>query len=190
LLNCLAGRQKAIVTDIKGTTRDWVSAQCRFGPLWVELIDTAGLDEELGEKAGFVEKASQEKTVQLLEDADLVLLVLDSSQSEQPGERLIRKISGRKVLTALNKSDLPSRFDADKLPKVLANTVKISAKFGIAIDELIEKMQQILGVAEFDASGSVCFTIRQRKLLEQLKNAESKAQVSSIAGELLNEKVN
>jgi hypothetical protein len=84
---------------------------------------------------------------------------------------------------------LPSRFDADKLPKILANTVKISAKFGTAIDELIEKMQQILGVAEFDVSGSACFTTRQQKLLEQLKNAESKAQVSSIAGKLLKGKV-
>ena len=109
--------------------------------------------------------------------------------AEQPGERLIEKISGRKVLTVLNKSDLPTRFDADKLPKILASTVKISAKLGTGIDELIGKMQQLLDVAEFDVSGSVCFTIRQQKLLEQLKNAESKAQASSIAGELLNGKV-
>ncbi len=100
LLNCLAGRQKAIVTDIKGTTRDWVSAECRIGPLSVEIIDTAGLDEEFGEKAGVIEKASQEKAIQLLEEADLVLLVLDSSQpAAQPGQRLIEKIAGKKVLT-------------------------------------------------------------------------------------------
>jgi tRNA modification GTPase len=189
LLNCLAGRQKAIVTDIKGTTRDWVSAQCRFGPLSVELIDTAGLDEEFGAKAGVIEKASQEKTVQLLDEADLVLLVLDSSRTEQSGQRLIEKIAGKIVLTVLNKSDLPSRFEADKLPKILANTVKISAKFGIGIDELIEEMQQILGIADFDVSRSVCFTTRQQKLLEQLKNAESKVQMSLITGELLKGKV-
>ena len=47
LLNCLAGRQKAIVSDIKGTTRDWVSARCQIEPLSIELIDTAGLDEKL-----------------------------------------------------------------------------------------------------------------------------------------------
>ncbi|MHC4186438.1 MAG: GTPase, partial [Planctomycetota bacterium] len=47
LLNYLCGKQKAIVTDIKGTTRDWVSARCQVGPLSVELIDTAGLDESL-----------------------------------------------------------------------------------------------------------------------------------------------
>jgi tRNA U34 5-carboxymethylaminomethyl modifying GTPase MnmE/TrmE len=124
-----------------------------------------------------------------LDEADLILLVLDSSQSEQPGQRLTDKISGRKVLTVLNKSDLPARFDVVKLPKILANTVKISAKFGTAIDELIKEMQQLLGVAEFDVSGSACFTTRQQKLLEQLKDAESKMQVSSIVSELLNEKV-
>lgn len=46
LLNCLAGRRKAIVTDIKGTTRDWIEAECRIGPLSVTLIDTAGVDEQ------------------------------------------------------------------------------------------------------------------------------------------------
>jgi tRNA modification GTPase len=189
LLNCLAGRQKAIVTNIEGTTRDWVSAECRFGPLSVELIDTAGLDEELGKKAGVIEKASQEKAVQFLEETDLVLFVLDSSRTEQPGQRLIEKIAGKRVLMVLNKSDLPTRFEADKLPKILANTVKISAKFGTGIDELIEKMQRILSVTDFDVSGSVCFTTRQRKLLEQLKDAESKVGVSSIAGELLKGKV-
>ena len=190
LLNCLAGRQKAIVTDIKGTTRDWVSARCRIGPVSVELIDTAGLDEGFGAKANAVEKASQEKAVQLLDEADLVLLVLDGSQTaEQLEGRLIERIAGKKVLTVLNKSDLPDRFDARQLSESLSETVQISAKLGTGVDELLEKMQQLLGVAEFDVSGSVCFTIRQQELLEQLKNAESKTQVSSIIGELLKEKV-
>jgi len=190
LLNCFAGRQKAIVTDIKGTTRDWVSAQCRLGMLSVELIDTAGLDEEFGERAGVIEKASQEKAVQLLEEADLVLLVLDSSEpTEQLGGRLIEKISGRKVLAVLNKSDLPTRFDADKLPKILANTVKISAKLGEGIDELIREIQQLLGAAEFAVFGSVCFTSRQENLLKQLKKAKSKQQAVSIITELLNGQV-
>jgi len=190
LLNCLAGRQKAIVTDIKGTTRDWVSARCRIGPLSVELIDTAGLDEGFGAKANAVEKASQEKAVQLLDEADLVLLVLDGSQTaEQLEGRLIERIAGKKVLTVLNKSDLPDRFDARQLPESLLPAVQISAKLGTGIEGLIEKIQRLLSVAEFDISGSVCFTIRQQELLEQLKNAESKVQMSSLVGELLKGKI-
>ncbi|HUS73211.1 MAG TPA: GTPase [Sedimentisphaerales bacterium] len=188
LLNCLAGRRKAIVTDIKGTTRDWVSARCKIGPLSIELIDTAGLDEELAATPqDRIKKASQQKSVEILENADLVLLVLDNSQStDQLGERLLDKIAGKKVLTVLNKSDLPARLDIGKVPKILANTVQISAKFETGIENLTEKIQQLAGVADFDLHTTVCFTSRQENLLKQLKNVKSKQHAASIITELLN----
>jgi tRNA modification GTPase len=72
LLNRLAGRQKAIVTDIEGTTRDWVSAQCQIGPLSVTLIDTAGLDEKLAATSRkTIEKAAQEMTARILIELSL-----------------------------------------------------------------------------------------------------------------------
>ncbi|MGB2809738.1 MAG: GTPase [Sedimentisphaerales bacterium] len=191
LLNCLAGRQKAIVTDIKGTTRDWISARCKIGPLSVELIDTAGLDEELAAAPEHVvEKASQQKTAQILEDADLVLLVLDNSLPvDQIDNRILEKITGKKLLTVLNKSDLPAKLDTGKLPKILANTVQISAKFETGIEDLTGKIQQLAGVADFDLLTAVCITARQESLMKQLKNAESKQQAASIITELLNGKV-
>ncbi len=188
LLNCLAGRQKAIVTDIKGTTRDWVLARCKIGPLSIELIDTAGLDEELAAAPEHVvEKASQQKTAQILEDVDLVLLVLDNSRPvDRIDARLLEKNTGKKLLTVLNKSDLPAKLDTGKLPKILANTVQISAKFETGIEDLTGKIQQLAGVADFDLHTAVCFTDRQESLLKQLKNAESKEQATSIITELLN----
>lgn len=191
LLNCLAGRQKAIVTDIKGTTRDWISARCKIGPLSVELIDTAGLDEELAAAPEHVvEKASQQKTAQILEDADLVLLVLDNSLPvDQIDNRILEKITGKKLLTVLNKSDLPAKLDTGKLPKILANTVQISAKFETGIEDLTGKIQQLAGVADFDLLTAVCITARQESLMKQLKNAKSKEQATSIITELLNGKV-
>ncbi len=204
LLNYLAGRQKAIVTDIKGTTRDWVSARCRLGPLSVELIDTAGLDEKLAAAPeNIIEKKSQEKAAQILEEADLVLLVLDNSTTgDQLDDRLLEKIADKlalseaspkhsrraegKVLTVLNKSDLPARFDAGKLPQNLTNTVQISAKFGTGIQNLTEKIQQLCGVAGFDLQTAVVFTSRQEKLLKQLQKAKSRKQAASIITELLN----
>ncbi|MDH4239987.1 MAG: 50S ribosome-binding GTPase [Phycisphaerae bacterium] len=188
LLNCLAGRQKAIVTDIKGTTRDWVSARCKIGPLSVDFIDTAGLDEELAATPErVVERASQQKTAQILEDADLVLLVLDNSRPVDRNDiRFLEKITDKKLLTVLNKSDLPGKLDADKLPKILANTVQISAKFETGIEDLMQKIRQLAGVADFDLHTAVCFTDRQESLLKKLKNAESKQQATSIITELLN----
>jgi tRNA modification GTPase len=199
LLNYLAGRQKAIVTDIKGTTRDWVEAVCRIESLYLRLIDTAGLDEPrpsegLGEKLpapkDTVEEAAQKKSVQILEQADLILLVLDNSQAnDQLDEGLLEKIAKKKALTVLNKADLPAKVDSGKLPEILSNTVKISAKFGTGIEKLLEKIRQITGVADFDLKTAVCFTNRQESLLKKLTNAKSKQQATSIITELLNGQV-
>jgi tRNA modification GTPase len=196
LLNCLAGRQKAIVSEIKGTTRDWVSARCQIEPLSIELIDTAGLDEKLATvPAGTVEKAAQEKTVEILDRADLILLVLDNSQPETSlDSRLLKKIADKlvpstvegNIITVLNKSDLPARFDTGKLPGVLINTVQISAKFGTGIENLIRKILQICGVADFNLQTPVCTTCRQENLLKQLKKVKSRKQAVALVTELLN----
>lgn len=195
LLNCLASRQKAIVADIKGTTRDWVSATCRIEPLSVEFIDTAGLDEKHPASKDTVEKMAQQKSVEILEQADLVLLVLDNSQTvSQLDGRLLERIINKKVLTVLNKSDLPAKFDAVNLPQrapagrgpSLDNTVRISAKVGTGIEDLTQKIRQICGVADFDLKTAVCITCRQENLLKQLQRAESKQQVASTITELLN----
>lgn len=182
LLNFLAGRQKAIVTDIAGTTRDWVSAQCRIGPLFAEFIDTAGLAETPDD----VEKASQQKSIEILDKADLALLVLDNNQTNNIlDENVLEKTANERIITVLNKSDLPAKFDTDKLPKTLANTVQISAKFGTGIENLLEKIQQTCGVTDFDLKTAVCFTPRQENLIKKLQKAKSKQQAVSIINRLV-----
>lgn len=191
LLNCLAGRQKAIVTDIKGTTRDYVTTTCRIKNLSIEFVDTAGLDEKLllTPKSN-LEKISQQKSLQLLDEADLILLVLDNSLKENKlNKSLFERISDKRILTVLNKSDLPAEFEVAKLPQILSNTVLISAKFGTAIDELKQKITEILAVTEFDLTKPLCFTSRQKNLLEQLKNTKSKSKATSTITELLNGKL-
>ena len=187
LLNFLAGRQKAIVTDIKGTTRDWVSAQCQIGSLSVELIDTAGLGRTIPVT---LEEEAQKRSFEILEKADLVLLVLDNNQpAEQIDRKLLKKIAGRKILTVLNKSDLPAELDAEKLPPALSEKIEISAKEGAGIKELIKKIREFTGVDSFDLHQPVCFTSRQKELLEQLITAKSTTQAASIITELLNGQV-
>ena len=187
LLNCLAGRQKAIVTDIKGTTRDWVSARCQIGPLSVKLIDTAGLDEESAGSEDSIENTAQKKTSEILEQANIVLLVLDNSRpAEELDIRLLDKIGGKQIITVLNKSDLPAKLDTVKLPQTLANTVKISAKEGTGIENLNEKIIETLEATDFDLRESACFTSRQEDILKKLTNTKSKQQIASIITELLN----
>lgn len=190
LLNCLAGRQKAIVTDIKGTTRDWVEAVCQIESLSLRLIDTAGLDERPPALKDTIGEAAQKKSIQILEQADLVLLVLDNSQAnDQLDKGLLEKIADKKVLTVLNKYDLPPTFNTGKLPEILSNTVQISAKDGTGIENLIEKIRRVCGITDFDLKTNVCFTNRQNNLLKQLTNIKSKQQATSIITELLNGRV-
>lgn len=186
LLNYLAGRQKAIVTDIKGTTRDWVEATCQIDPLSLKLIDTAGLDEKLPAEQDAVERAAQKSSIRILERANLVLLVLDNSQpAEELDEKLLEKIADKKIITVLNKSDLPPKLDVSRLPEALSNTAQISAKEGTGIENLAEKIRQISGTADFDLRTAVCFTDRQENLLQQLRHAKSKQQAAAIITELL-----
>lgn len=183
LLNRLCGNQKAIVTDIKGTTRDWVSAECRIGPMSVELIDTAGLDEEFADD---IDKAAQEASADVINQANLVLLVLDGSNSAgQLTKALADRLTGKKTLTVLNKSDLPARFDIAMLPSFLSNTAAVSAKLGDGIENLCTEIQRLTGVESFDLRQAVCFTPRQERLLTLLAEVKSKDTAQSIITELL-----
>ena len=187
LLNCLAGRQKAIVTDIKGTTRDWVEALCRIESLSLRLIDTAGLDEELNTPENVIEQVAQKKSIEILQQADLILLVLDNSQTNDRLDKgFLEKIDGKHVLTVLNKCDLPAGFDTKKLPEALSSQVRISAKETTGIENMLENVRQICGVADFDLKTAVCFTQRQNNLLQQLIHTKSTQLAASIITELLN----
>jgi tRNA modification GTPase len=187
LLNRLAGRQKAIVTSIEGTTRDWVEAACRIGPLSLRLIDTAGLDEKLSNHKEEVDDAAQNKTAEILGHADLILLVLDGSRPTNVFEdRFSKIIADKKIISVLNKSDLPARFDTALLPQALSNIVRISAAEGFAIEHLKEEIQRILETRGFDLYQAVCFTDRQEHLLSKLKKAKSRQQAASVITELLN----
>ncbi len=184
LLNRLCGNQKAIVTNTKGTTRDWVSASCRAEPLALEMFDTAGLDEEFADD---IDKAAHQAAIDIINHADLVLLVLDNSESHQQlTSGLIKTIASKKVLTVLNKSDLPAQLDTAKIPANLASgAVRISALLGTGLDALAEKICEAAGVKNFDLRQPVCFTPRQKRLLTQLADVKTKDTAQSIITELL-----
>ena len=185
LLNTLAGREKAIVSDIRGTTRDWVSAEIHIPPLAVTIIDTAGLDSPSAASGG-VDQAAQQKTAAMMERADLVLLVLDLSRpAEQLPEPIVARFVGKKVITILNKVDLPRQIDLTYLPRHLGDTVQISAQQGTGISDLIHAIHRVCGVAAFDVHAPIAFSDRQRRLLESLQHSDSKANVRSIIWELL-----
>lgn len=173
LLNALAGCEKAIVTDVEGTTRDWVSCEILMGPLAATVIDTAGLDADaVAAGRDEIDPAAQARSVEILHRADLVLLVLDLSRPEvRIDAKLLETLAGKRVLTVLNKSDLPPRLDPAALPARLGAPVHIAAKPATGLDDLVCAIHLALGVADFDLHTPIAFTPRQRALLERLASA-------------------
>ncbi len=185
LLNALAGREKAIVTEVPGTTRDWISAEIHIPPLAATVIDTAGLDLSLA-ASGRIDQAAQHKSIEALSRADMVLLVLDASEpADQLPILLTDLLVERRVLTVLNKADLAHRLDPSSLPEHEQPVVHVSAKQETGIEDLIRAIHLVSGVATFALDTPVAFTDRQRVLIRRLVGADSRDEAKDILTELL-----
>lgn len=142
LLNALLGRDRAIVTDIAGTTRDLLESEWRVGGIHVRLIDTAGIrrTEETIEAEGI------RRSRKAMEDADIVLAVLDACRAAEESQReLLRELPFEKSIFLLNKSDLASPRDQELLIQSLpqgAQRVSVSAATGHGMDELLRQLEQ------------------------------------------------
>ncbi len=103
LLNALAKRERAIVTDIPGTTRDILEEQVIINGIYLNIIDTAGIRDT----DDLVEKMGVDKAIDSIDQADLIIFVLDSSVPFDDNDKFIlSKIEGKKAIILLNKSDL------------------------------------------------------------------------------------
>jgi tRNA modification GTPase len=133
LMNALLGKDRAIVTPIPGTTRDLLEADLRMGGLHFRLVDTAGIrdTEELVEQEGI------RRSHQALQEADLVLLVLDATRGVEENDReLLVRAPSHKTLVIWNKVDLASPHQKPE------HALEISAKEGLGIEELREAIDQ------------------------------------------------
>lgn len=114
LLNTLAQEERAIVTDIAGTTRDVVEEYVHVNGIPLKLLDTAGIRET----TDIVEQIGVEKSRQALSDADLILLVFNGAEPLQSDERLmLEQLKDRQVIAIINKLDLPQRIEAEELER-------------------------------------------------------------------------
>lgn len=191
LLNLLCGKDKSIVTDIEGTTRDYVTAEIMLENFFLELTDTAGINEIIDSNTDLIEKTSQKKGLGILKEADLVLFVLDSSKNDsQLQASLIEAVSNKKIIVCLNKSDLPTKLKKTSLPMELGKTVSISTKNNEGIDELKQLILRTCCMDELDINEPVAFTMRQRQLLKQLSEINSANEANLLITELLNGQLN
>ena len=145
LLNALLGCERAIVTDIPGTTRDTVEEKVLVGGVLLRLTDTAGLRDT----ADKVEQLGVARSRQAAEAAELCLLVLDGSRdmAEEDREALAVARKAPKALVVLNKSDLPRRLDTAALPPDLPQ-VAVCAKTGAGLPELERAVAELFPSGE------------------------------------------
>ncbi|GGG71320.1 tRNA uridine-5-carboxymethylaminomethyl(34) synthesis GTPase MnmE [Paenibacillus radicis (ex Gao et al. 2016)] len=115
LLNMLAQENKAIVTDIPGTTRDVIEEYVTLGPIPLRLLDTAGIRET----NDVVEKIGVERSHTALEEADLILFVLNYNEEMHEDDRLLlEKMADRPVIIIINKMDLSGKLDMDEVERL------------------------------------------------------------------------
>ena len=151
LLNLLVGEERAIVTDIAGTTRDTLEETVNLGDVTLNVIDTAGIRNT----EDTVEKIGVERAKKISEDADLILYVIDSSVPlDENDENIIRLIQGRKTIILFNKSDLEEVVTKEEVEILLSDIfgsekkenifmIKISAKENDGMDSLLDLIKDI-----------------------------------------------
>ena len=170
LLNILAGKERAIVTDIAGTTRDAVEEQIRLNHMSLRMIDTAGIrsTEDIVEKIG-VKKAKEH-----VEKSELAIYVIDASVPlDKDDVKIIEMIKNRNALVLLNKTDLDAVITKEEIQKLLDKTViSVSAKYGKGIDKLKHAIEEMFFYGKIDRNDQVYITnARHKTALEQAQRS-------------------
>ncbi len=142
LLNSLLNYNRAIISDIAGTTRDTIEEEIRIGTHLIKIVDTAGIR---GETSDTIEKIGIKRSIEAVKESDIVLAVFDNSKPFDKDDEEILNIlkrygNGKKIIVILNKIDLPARFDASKIEEF--PFVKISCKKDTSV--VIEKLKEYL----------------------------------------------
>jgi tRNA modification GTPase len=171
LLNYLLHEDKAIVTDVAGTTRDVLEEYVNVRGVPLRLVDTAGIHDTEDK----VEKIGVERSKKALVAADLVLLVLDNSQPLTAEDReLLDATKGKKRIVVLNKQDLPARIDQRELAQCVEPSELISTSITSAtgVDELEARIAQLFfGGIENSQNTVVVSNARQAGLMRQAKKS-------------------
>lgn len=171
ILNVLAGSERAIVTDVAGTTRDVLEEQINLGGVSLNMIDTAGIHET----NDIVEKIGVEKAKKYLEEADLVLYVVDASVPLTVEDDKIREmITEKKCIVLLNKSDLTVQVTPESFQDMGAEVLSVSATEGEGIQDLAHAIREMFFHGDVSYNDEVIITNLRHKnaLAEALGSLE------------------
>lgn len=179
LMNLLVGREKSIVTNIAGTTRDVVEDTVLVGNVMLKLSDTAGIRNTDNE----IEKIGVQKTFDKINGAGLVIALFDNNEELNSEDiDLINKIKDMPCIAVINKIDLEDKVDKKYITDNIDNVVYISAKQQDNIDELKNMIEKIAGTEDFDPSAGIIANERQRNAIKNAVNSLYEAKESLAMG--------
>ena len=164
LLNAILKEDRAIVTEIEGTTRDTIEEFVTINGIPLNLIDTAGIREAKDE----VEMIGIEKSKKLAEDADLIIAIFDSSKDFTKEDlEILEIVKNKKTIIILNKIDLEQKITLEnpKLETFNKNIINISAKNKIGLESLFEKITDMFNLDEINLDNDIVITNERHKNL-------------------------
>ena len=169
LLNALLKEKRAIVTDVPGTTRDVIEEYINLDGIPIRITDTAGIRET----EDIVEKIGVEKSKEKIEEADLIILMIDASRDiDEEDKAIIDKIKNRKYIVLLNKIDLDMEISQEVIND-LDNKIDISAKTGKGIDDLKIEIKNLFFNGEINSESLIISNTRHKQALyRSLENCD------------------
>ncbi|WP_291579752.1 tRNA uridine-5-carboxymethylaminomethyl(34) synthesis GTPase MnmE [Clostridium sp. UBA6640] len=172
LLNALTKENRAIVTDIPGTTRDAIEEYINISGVPIKIIDTAGIRET----EDLVEKIGVEKSKEKINEADLIILILDNSRAiEEEDKEIIEHIKDKKYIVLLNKIDLDGKINKDDLISLNSDYIfNVSIKTGENIEKIKECIKELFFKGEIATNDIIITNTRHKEALFRAKeNIES-----------------
>lgn len=175
LLNVLSGHERAIVTDIEGTTRDILEEKINLGDLTLDVVDTAGIRQT----EDTIEKIGVERARKYAESADLIIYVVDASRKlDDNDEEILEIIQNKKTIVLLNKSDLETVVSQEEIKSHIKDgipVISVSAKEEDGIKDLEDAVKQMFLTGDITFNNQIYISnARQKQALEDASRSMKK----------------
>ena len=190
MLNVILNEERAIVTDIEGTTRDTIEEYIQIDGVPLKIIDTAGIRNARDK----VEKIGVEKAAQIAKESDIVIAIFDSTRElNEEDEEILNLIKNKNSIIVLNKIDLNKEIDFVKINKINKPIIKISTKTREGINDLYSEISKIYNLKDIGNDGEIIISNNRHKnsiknsyknLIEAKETILAKMPIDIISGNL------
>lgn len=178
LLNVLLDENRAIVTDIPGTTRDLITEYISLGDFTLKINDTAGIRDT----DDLVEKIGVDKSIELIDESDLILAIFDMSRDfDEEDEKILGLIRGKNAIIILNKADLEGKFDEGRFDAALP-LIKTSMVDQLGIKQLEDTIRDIFDTKEIKRESVLITNTRHERLLKSAREKIDQSLIDMEAG--------